>query len=217
MSPLNCTLSIKPKHLHPQGFNAETRLNPRSSRLDSLARYWRNLAFSLFFISCLLFTANPASAYEVSDNAIWHGQQGQVLMETGHVAEAVEEYKAAIRLNPFTAMAAPLYNDLGLAYQAMGNYPLAFVSFQHAVRIQPNYALYYKNLIETYAVANRLPEVEAALKSALKRNPHDAEAWFMLGLLYQECKDVKASKACFARFLKLEPDSDLARAARAAL
>jgi tetratricopeptide (TPR) repeat protein len=129
----------------------------------------------------------------------------------------VEEFKAALQLNPYTNLSASLYNNLGLAYRELHDYPLAYASFQRACRIQPTFALYYKNLIETYALAGQLNTVKQALQADLKRNPTDAEAWFMLGLLYKEQDSRKAAKACFERFLKLEPESEMAQAARNAL
>jgi tetratricopeptide (TPR) repeat protein len=138
-------------------------------------------------------------------------------MERGQYELAIEEFKAALQLNPYTNVAASLYNNLGLAYRELHNYPYAYASFQRACRIQPTFSLYYKNLIETYALAGKLDTVKAELQGALQRDPGDAEAWYMLGLIYKEQNNRKASKACFERFIKLEPESEMAHAARNAL
>lgn len=159
----------------------------------------------------------PATAYDLKDNAIMHAQNGQLFMERGQYIEAAEEFKAALRLNPYTSMSASLYNNLGLAYRHMQNWPMAYASFQHAIRIQPTYSLYYKNLIETYAAAGRLSAVEATLKGVTKLNADDAEAWFLLGLLYRETGNKKQAQVCLKHFLNLEPSSSLAEAARSAL
>lgn len=155
--------------------------------------------------------------YDLKENAILHANNGQLFLERGQADDAIEEFKAALRLNPYTSLSGALYNNLGLAYRATGQFALAYASFQHACRIQPTYALYYKNLIETYAVAGRLPAIERVLKSVLSRNVKDSEAWFLLGLLYREQGNRKAAKASFDKFLELEPASELARAARNAL
>lgn len=169
----------------------------------------------------LLFAGwvNPASAaeYDLKDNAIAHARNGQLLMERNQVEEAIEEFKAAIRLNPYASMAAPLYNNLGLAYRALKNYEYAYASFQRACRMQPPFSLYYKNLIETYAMAGRLPQAQRALNDTIMGNPDNAEAWFLLGLIYQHKNDQQQARICFSRFLKLEPESELAQAARSAL
>ncbi len=175
------------------------------------------LMAALSVVSLSILGADPAHAYDLRENSILHARQGQLLMEQEQYDEASEELKAAIRLNPYTSMSGALYNNLGLAYRALGDYSLAIASFQHACRLQPTYALYYKNLIETYAAAGQLPKAQALLQAITKSNPANAEAWFMLGLLHRENGNRTASKLCFQQLLRLEPESELAKAARAAL
>jgi tetratricopeptide (TPR) repeat protein len=171
--------------------------------------FW--LGFSLF-LQC-----QNALAYDLHDNAILHARRGQLFLERQQPQDAIEEYKAAILLNPTTSMSAALYNDLGIAYRENGQATLAIASFQHACRIQPTYALYFQNLIETYVAAQQTAQAELELQRITQENPDDAEAWFMLGLLYKETGNRKQAKACLARFLKLKPESELAQAARTAL
>src|SRR3712207_8467879 len=68
-------------------------------------------------------------------------------------------------LFPYTTLFRS-YNNLGLAYRELKNYSLAYASFQRAFRIQPTYALYYKNLIETYVAAGRLDRKSTRLNSS---------------------------------------------------
>ena len=179
--------------------------------------------FSRYRVYCglvcsLLFNAGLFSwAYDVHDNAILHAHQGQLFLERAQYAEAIEEYKAAILLNPYTSLTASFYNDLGVAYRENHQYALAIASFQRACRIQSTYVLYYQNLVQTYAVSGQSSAAEQQLKIITQENPNDAEAWFMLGLLYKEKGRQKLAKACLQSFLKLRPESELARAARTAL
>lgn len=177
---------------------------------------YKTLLSSTLLLASLTFPAG-AMAYDLRDNAIAHARNGQLLMERDRPAEAIDEFKAALLLNPYTSLSAALYNNLGLAYRAVGNYPYAFASFQRACRIQPTFSYYYKNLIETYAAAGRLGKAERALQAIVDKNPDNAEAWFMLGLLYKEQGNRKQAKLCFETFLKLEPESEMATAARNAL
>ncbi len=156
-------------------------------------------------------------AYDLKDNAIAHARNGQLLMERQQYDEAIEEFKAAIRLNPYASMAASIYNNLGMAYRLTHNYANAYASFQRAVRIQPPFALYYRNLIDTYRSAGQLPAVKTQLLTLTQDNPDNAEAWFLLGLTYQQEGNPNQAQPCFERFLKLQPEAELARAAQAAL
>jgi tetratricopeptide (TPR) repeat protein len=186
-------------------------------------RYFSRTQYVLTGLALLLSGAILVSAaswgdyYNLKDNAIMHSRQGNLYMKRQQYLDAIEEFKAGIRLNPYSSLAAPIYNDLGLAYRTVGDYALAYVSFQRACRIQPTYALFHTNLIKTYAMAGELPLAEATFRDILTMNPADAEVWFMLGMLYKERGADKAAKTCFKRFLKLQPESDMAQAARQAM
>lgn len=156
-------------------------------------------------------------AYDLKDNAIKHAQQGQLYMDRGQVELAIEEFKASLQLNPGSTLSAALYNSLGLAYSSRGEYPYAFVSFQRACRLQPTFSLYYRNLIDAYAAAQQLPQVQREFQAIVTRNPDNAEVWFLLGLLYKRQGNKQAAKPCFERFLKLQPESEMAQAAKDAL
>ena len=150
---------------------------------------------------------------DVRDNAVQHAEEGLIHLDQGRPWEAAEEFKAALQLNPYSALSGALYNNLGLAYREAGQTTLALVAFQHAIRIQPNYELYYKNLIETYAATGSLSSFQQALAGILKANPENPEALFMLGLAFEQQGDKEAARKAFSRFLQLEPHATLARAA----
>jgi tetratricopeptide (TPR) repeat protein len=170
-------------------------------------------------VSCVAFPLlmPTAYAYDLHDNAITHANAAQQLMDLHRPQEAIDELKAALALKPYVGMAAILYNNLGLAYRAIGNYVYAYACFQRACRIQPSFAMGFQNLVETYQMAGQLEEVEQYMKDLLAANLEDAEAWFILGTVYRTKKNPPAAKICFERFLKLQPESEMADAARKAL
>jgi len=185
--------------------------------IDRFTSFEFQAALVSALVSCFWLFPLTAQAYDLRDNAITHAQAGQQLMDLERPKEAIEEFKAALQLNPYSGMAAAIYNNLGLAYRATGNYAYAYAAFQRACRIQPTYAVAFNNLIESYAMAGRLPQAERYFSALVTNNPDNAEAWFILGTIYKENKNLKAAKACFEQFLKLEPESDMAHAARTAL
>lgn len=148
------------------------------------------------------------------NNAILYSQQGEALAKLGRDAEAIEYFKAAIRLNPYAALAGPIYNNLGMAYRRVHSYPLALASFQHAFRIQPNYELFYKNMVDTYAEAGSLSDAIADLNDRVADNPDDGEAYYLLGLMAEVTGDMASAQAHFTRFLELKPNAYLTRAAQ---
>ncbi|MEB3286864.1 MAG: tetratricopeptide repeat protein [Vampirovibrionales bacterium] len=145
----------------------------------------------------------------ILDNAIEHNRQGTSLMKLERFLEAAEHFQAAIKLNPYSAMAAPLYNNLGIAYFRLGYYPLAVASFQYALRIQPDFNAYYQNIIDSYIKSNALADAQAELQEIVAENPEDAEAYYLLALIYQERDEIELADLCLAEFRKLKPHSAL--------
>ena len=58
------------------------------------------------------------------------------------------------------------HNNLGTNYMYMGQYEKALAEFQGGLRLNPDNALLYSNLGETYLSLNRLDEAKAALDQA---------------------------------------------------
>ena len=192
------------------------------------------LGFYLLLILCLVITGPaPALARQtldgldetnpnapvrpeesMKDNAVTYSQQGMSLMKWERYAEAAGYFKAAIQLNPYSAMSASIYNNLGIAYRELGEYPLAIASFQHAMRLQPNYEIYYRNLIETYDRAGSLMAAKDALEAIVSENSENAEVYYLLGLAFEESGDKELAKTYFQRYLSLKPSATMALAAK---
>jgi tetratricopeptide (TPR) repeat protein len=121
--------------------------------------------------------------YSVDGTAIRHFHEGQNWFERGRYEAAIKELQIAIRLKPNTLMTAALYNNLGLAYLKRGDYPLAVVSFQQAITLNPAFSLYYENLSSAYQQSGSVPKAIRQLQQAIQLNPRDETAWYLLGLL----------------------------------
>ncbi len=181
-----------------------------------MRRFFRMVAGLLpaCFLAGLCAMPTPAAGYDFEDNVIAHARKGELLMGRRRYAEAIEEFRIALRLNPYSSLSAAVYNNLGISYLQLRNYPLALTSFQRAIRIQPNFELYYKNLIRTYQEQGSLSAARGHLGSIVALNPEDAEAWYLLGLAHERAGALKEAKDAFSRFSELQPHSRLAPAAR---
>lgn len=173
---------------------------------------------SAFFLKCwglflFLCAFQPVWA-DLKDNANIHMAQARQYAEVGDDLSAIDEYQIAIRLTPHSGMTASLFNNLGLCFLRTRQYPQAIASFQHAIRIQPGFELYYANLIKSYTEIQQLPLAKTKFYALVDRNPFNAEAWYLLGLVYEQIEDYEAAKSCFKAYLKLQPNSRLAAAAK---
>jgi tetratricopeptide (TPR) repeat protein len=149
-----------------------------------------------------------------SRDAITHNKKGQVYMQQGYPLHAIGEFKIAIMLNPNSTMSASLYNNLGKAYEMIKEYDYAIMSYEHAIKINPDFALYYKNLIDAYILKKTLSNARKNYEKIVETNPLDARAFFILGLIYWNQNENTRAIEAFSHFIKLEPNVELARAAR---
>lgn len=135
----------------------------------------------------------------------------RVLKRQCNPTQAIRQFKAALQLNPYTSLSASIHNSLGLAYLETHQYPEAITSFQRACRLQPEFLLYYSNLLKAYRMGGTLERVTQQMQAFIDENPEDAEAWLFLGLIAQEADKIEEAKIYFDKFQKLVPESELAR------
>jgi tetratricopeptide (TPR) repeat protein len=107
---------------------------------------------------------------------------------------ALAEVRKAIELDPGFAKA---YDNLGLDYEALGQYDCAIGAFQESIRLsrtrEPHSPWPLVNLGTLLIKLGRLQEAESHLKGALQIDPRFAQAHYQLGLLFEkEGKDAEA-------------------------
>jgi len=155
--------------------------------------------------------ASAREIYDLGDNIIRHVHKGEMLMDRKRYDEAVAEFKIALEFNQYSSMSSGLYNNLGLCYLHLKDWPMALAAFQRAIRMHPNFALYYRNLVYTYVKSGNSGLAIDQLLAVTDRNPADAEAWYLLGTLYQQEKNPSEAQQCFQRFVDLQPNAPLAK------
>lgn len=131
--------------------------------------------------------------------------------------QAIVSYQQAIALNPVASVTAPIYHNMGLAYVKVKAYGPAIASFQRAIRLQPKFHLYYQHLIDAYGHAGVLGEAGDVFQHLTANFPENAEAHYMLGLIYQKQGANSLAQESFQQFLQLEPHSRLSQVARSQL
>ncbi|MGE0199624.1 MAG: tetratricopeptide repeat protein [Candidatus Melainabacteria bacterium] len=152
--------------------------------------------------------------YDLRDNAFSHNNTGLAYLHKKDYPDAIAEFRAAILLNPQSAMTAAIYNNLGLAYRGHHMQTLAMACFQHAIRLQPNYAHYYQNLVDSWTEQGSLLSAHDALSGLTDNNPQNSEAFFLLGLIHEALGRPDSAREAFQAFLALKPHADLVDAAR---
>ena len=142
-------------------------------------------------------------------NAPAHYYLGRCLYTRQSMAEAAEQYKTAISLDPTLIRA---YDGLGLAYQALGARQEAERSFQEGMNQESKSPRRLSEWLPldfaTFLLESGPTEqVEHLLKMALLRNPDNAEVWYQLGKFNYQSKRYSDAVAMAQHALQLDPKS----------
>lgn len=97
-------------------------------------------------------------------------------------AQAEDEYKAAIRVNPFDALS---WRQLGGILEEKGDYKTAEENYQKALALQPKDSDARTGLAIVLITLNRTNEALSLLEDAVKDDPTNLVAHYRLSMLYR--------------------------------
>jgi tetratricopeptide (TPR) repeat protein len=136
-------------------------------------------------------------------NAYAHNNLGQALLLAGRSAEAVEEFRVALRLSPLRAMA---HTHLAAALAKLGRTDEAVAEAEAALRENPNYAEARYNLATGLLRRHQTAAAIGEFEAALRLRPGYAEAACNLGVaLLQAGRPIDAIRR-LEEALRLKPD-----------
>ena len=219
---ISCLIFLPPKAFSIENNNGQTydslleKLN-KLSKLPEADRdgvKWKLQYESLFkeFQSKLLEKKNNTSANKInkkiSDDADWHINLGKSYFELKQYQEAIDSYKAAIRIKPVSAHA---YGSLGASYFELKQYQKAIAALKESIRIKPDFALAHALLGESYYQLKQYQEAIAALKEAIRINPDYDVAHTVLGEIYYQLKQYQDAIAGLKEAIRINPDNSTAR------
>ena len=119
--------------------------------------------------------------------------------------DAMAEYLQAIQMNPNLAEANL---DLGNAYYEKKQYPQAAVYFKKYTELAPKDAVGYFMLAKAYQVqkdSTLFPQAIAMSERAVKLDPSNDGAWYLLASLNRDLKNYEQSAAAFRKAMELSP------------
>ncbi len=123
-----------------------------------------------------------------------HWARGMVLEVTGNNQEAINEYQAAITINPNLA---DLYIAIARNYRVypkdQPNYGEAIKSLNHAISLRPDIAEPYAEQARTYLTVGDWANGIQMAKLAAERSPEDPLMHGLLGTLYFRSQDFQSA------------------------
>ena len=156
-------------------------------------RYWKNS--ETLFRHALNATTG---------NFVAHNNLGLALASQGRVAEAIEQFEQALRIQPDYAAA---HNNLGVAMAGQGRISEALAEFAAALRIKPDHADARIGLGVVLANQGKVSEAIEQFEQALRIQPDYAPAHYNWGnALLQQGKVPEAIKQ-YEHVLRIKPDS----------
>jgi len=118
--------------------------------------------------------------------------------------EAVENYRQAIRLDPYNA--ADAYYALGLVYRDWGRADDEIQAYKQAIRLRPDYTSAYERLGSRYLKSRRFPEAIEVFKQLSALKPGDANTPNSMGEAYLEMGRFVEAMEAFRQAIRLKPD-----------
>ncbi len=120
-----------------------------------------------------------------------HRKMGTTYVGRGMWQEAVEEFTAALVLNPTSS---EIHSDLGSVYQRTGEHDKAEHEFEQAVALDSTFALGYLNLGTCYFRKQQLDTAVAVLSTALELDSTLLLAHQILSALYSNRGDTAKAR-----------------------
>ncbi len=162
-------------------------------------RYWRN--------SETLWTRTLACTKE---NVIAHGNLGVVFREQGKVDAAIDQFRAALRINPNDADS---HNNLGTVLRQKGKIEEAMAEYQLALRLKPNLAEAHYNLGIALLQKGRAAEAMGQYQEALRIDPANRKiqnnlAWLLATSADATLRDGKRAVALAQQALEPSGGTD---------
>src|SRR6267142_821695 len=118
--------------------------------------------------------------------------------------EAVENYRQAIRIDPYNA--ADAYYGLGLVYRDWGRADDEIQAYKQAIRLRQDYTSAYERLGSRYLKSKKYVEAIEIFKQLLALKPGDANAPNSLGEAYMELGRYAEATEAFRQAIRLKPD-----------
>jgi Flp pilus assembly protein TadD len=145
----------------------------------------------------------PGVTPESRANAQTHGNTGLKFINERKLAEAEEELRRAIVLNPGKA---DWHGNLGVVLARRGKIPDAEACFRTALALDPTSATAHANVGTASAQRGKLADAESHFRQAIFLAPQDPNLYEHLGNTLLGMRNPVEAKGCFEQALKLRPN-----------
>ncbi len=185
---------------------AKSAASRRALIIGAAAAVCELLATESFLYAGIFANQGTLWSYDLTgnpDSATAHNNLGLYELDHQHYAEAIDHFRAALRIKPDFAYA---HNGLGNALGLTGHAADAATEYQAALAIDPHYAEAHNGLASVLLAEGRLDEARTHCELSIQANPHYADAYCNLGLIDAQQGKIADAIRQFEIARKLRPD-----------
>ncbi len=142
-----------------------------------------------------------------------HNNLGVLYLDLKRYKEAIEVFEKAVA-NIFYTTPELAYNNMGYAYQMLGDNLSAEKNYKEAITLNPSFSLSYTNLATLYLAQKRYKEAEAVLLKYISVFENHLETNFLIGKVYAAGGNPEKARIYFQKVIKVDPRSYFANLAR---
>jgi tetratricopeptide (TPR) repeat protein len=96
--------------------------------------------------------------------------------------------------------------NLGVLYEAQGDFPQAVSAYRRAIVLSPELALAHFNLGVAERRQGHLAAADSAFRDALRLDPENADALDQLGMTHEQGGDLESARLLYERALAIDPN-----------
>jgi serine/threonine protein kinase/Flp pilus assembly protein TadD len=124
---------------------------------------------------------------------------GVTLFQAARYQEAIEPFTKVTELQPDSLFG---YQQLGAAYQGLGDYDRALANYQHSLTIRPNPQA-FSNIGAIHHLRGEYQQAVNSYRRALELRPNSHITWRNLGDVYRRLGDVRQAGESYGRAVAL--------------
>ncbi len=127
-------------------------------------------------------------------------ERGDVFMARKMFREAIASYKNGPQKSPVT------WNKIGIAWHNLGDMALARTNYEHALKVDKNYAEAINNIGTIFYAQKKYRSAISRYKRALLLEPDKASFWSNLGTAYYSTGKFPAMMEAYSKAISLDPE-----------
>ena len=112
-------------------------------------------------------------------------------------------YNEVLKKNPKFINA---YNNLGVIFKELKDYPKAIISLKKAIEIEPNYIDAHNNLGVVFQEIEEYQKAIHCFERVITINPNLPDIQNILGIMFQNFGDYKKAITCYEKAIRIKPN-----------